>query len=122
MSDVPDGATSQDGRLHLVLAAYLEAAQAGRAPDRQGLLARHPDLAAELAAFFADHDKLQRLAAPPPADEAATLAPGETPPPRLSLGTVRYFGDYELLEKIAEGGMGVVFKARQQSLNRTVAL
>jgi serine/threonine-protein kinase len=117
-----DGA-GREQRLQAVLAAYLEADQAGTAPPRDRLLADHPDLATELVAFFLDHDRLKALAAPaagPP--EVITVAPTGPAAAAAPLGIVRSFGDYELLEEVARGGMGVVYKARQISLNRTVAV
>jgi WD40 repeat protein/tRNA A-37 threonylcarbamoyl transferase component Bud32 len=131
--------SSKGAQVNEIIAAYLKAVDAGQDPSRQDLLARYPDLAADLQAFFADHDELDQLAGqikPAPAATPLpsalsgkltaarlgdpTLAPGET---LAAPGTrVRYFGDYELLEEIARGGMGVVFKARQVSLGRIVAL
>jgi serine/threonine protein kinase len=135
MNSEPKESASREQQLQEVLVACVEAAEKGQAVDRQELLARYPEFASELAEFFAGRERIEQLAEPLRAvapdvavpvtcDAAAATLP---PTPEAADGpvpgtTIRYFGDYELLAKIAEGGMGVVYKARQVSLNRMVAL
>jgi WD40 repeat protein len=110
---------TSDDLLGDVLAAYLEAVDAGWAPGRQAFLDRYPTLRSELEAFFAAQDQVHTLSASIRSDTPSTTGVVAAAP---SAPAPRSFGDYELLEEIARGGMGVVFKARQVSVNRIIAL
>jgi eukaryotic-like serine/threonine-protein kinase len=113
----------REQRLEDALAEYLMAPETGRAGQRDRILERYPDLADDLAAFFDDEDCVRGLAAasPMPGDDAIP-SNGAERGSRSALQAGSEHGDFELLEEIAAGGMGVVFKARQKSLNRVVAL
>ena len=56
--------TEREQRLERVLADYLHALEAGTAPAREAMVARHPDLAADLDSFFRNRDAMERIAEP----------------------------------------------------------
>jgi serine/threonine-protein kinase len=110
--------SDREQRLANVVSDAADAICRGDLIDLNSLCQAHPDLA----------DELQRLfGAMLVTDTAgASLDEGITAPNAgrrwRSLSLPATLGDYELLEEIGRGGMGVVFRARQISLNRVVAV
>jgi WD40 repeat protein/tRNA A-37 threonylcarbamoyl transferase component Bud32 len=120
--------TSGQGRLEEVLEEYMRRLDRGEVVDRDQFLARHPELADELRSYFAGTDEVEHFRRPQervtPASPSncglpQTCGLEETPPVGCE---GRRVGDYELLEQIGYGGMGIIYKARQISLQRLVAL
>jgi eukaryotic-like serine/threonine-protein kinase len=101
-----------------LLAELADQSHHGKPVDFKTFLARHPDLPAHLVT------ELRELwAAAQFAEEFARPSrPKPVVPAPNAPSLPRRFGDYDLLEELGRGGMGVVYKAWQRSLSRTVAL
>jgi serine/threonine-protein kinase len=119
-----------------VLVEELSETPPGAAQERlERLAATHPDLAGHLRELFAAMLVTEAVAEQStvfergrsPADDSIVFGPAVTEPglPRFVPGVTALpatLGDYELVEEIGRGGMGVVYRAEQKSLGRTVAI
>lgn len=117
-------------QLAAIVAAELDKLQSGQIPDLAALIATHPHLAQQLqqvwpASLLAD---IAGQCAGDALDETSSQLGGlpqwpllgeDSAPDPTRLGRM---GDYEILEEIGRGGMGVVYRARQISLDRQVAI
>lgn len=131
MSDSYDSRFLDDPEFQSLLVGCLESLQRGETIDRNALATDFPEYAMEIGQFLDDQQLLEQVASDfgdvqstriAVSAYANTMDSGANPK-RFRVGdTVRYIGEYEILEEVARGGIGVVFKARQQKLNRVVAL
>jgi WD40 repeat protein/tRNA A-37 threonylcarbamoyl transferase component Bud32 len=122
----------REEQLDHALADYLKAVDAGTSPEPSQWLACYPELAAELTEFFSGQQEFQcwteplrvlsRDGKPPGALVDDTPKASEDSSPTYTSHLPTALPDYELLEELGRGGMGVVYRARQQSLHRLVAV
>jgi serine/threonine-protein kinase len=106
----------RDKRLARLLSELTEQRRRGQTVDRETLAREHPDLVDELSGLWGAVQLVERFG-------NSTLAAEPVPRPAGEEASLpRTFGDYDLLEELGSGGMGVVYKARQRTPERIVAL
>jgi tetratricopeptide (TPR) repeat protein len=112
----PGLSTDHEALLDLIYNEMLLREAAGEKPQLQEYVARFPHLAQELANQFEIEQALQDHSSP------LTERLGGSTDKRSAVPPAQGLSGYEVLELLGEGGIGVVYKARQRSLNRIVAL
>ena len=111
----------EDPRLLAAVQEYMALLEAGKHPNRKEFLARHADIAGELAACL-DGLAFVHSAAAQMQSDGTGASSGAQPHPDADVATGQPLGDFQLVREIGRGGMGVVYEAVQLSLGRKVAV